>query len=83
MELSKEELVEIQISDLIDYISEYNIGKYKKECLTEIIKNVLMITSDECCDRCQHCCEWNGCKLDGILSGLNNIYGNELVADDC
>lgn len=47
---------------------------YKEECIEEL-KEYLNITANECCKKCQVCCEENNCILTQMKYGFANMFG--------
>ena len=74
MEKLREDLIEDKVKEIID-VSWVTCKGYKHECLSDIIKTIL-ITADECCDNCNSCRELNGCVLTRIREGFDNLFGS-------
>ena len=72
--MNKEEQFENKVMELIE-ISGNTCLKYKKDALIDIVKTLVWITADECCDNCCGCRELNGCVLTKIKEGKDNIFG--------
>ena len=75
MEKLREDLVDEKINELID-ISNVSCKEYKRESLVDIVKTIVCITADECCEDCKGCRELNGCVLTRIREGFDNIFGS-------
>ncbi len=47
---------------------------YKDECIKEL-KDYIDITVNECCKKCEVCCESNNCVVTRMLNGFTNMFG--------